>query len=85
MNKTFKNNWILFLTIMAGLVIGSFIGTTFGDFKYFQWLNYGNEFGLTTPLILDLDIINLQFAFSFRFTIAGILGIILAVIIYKKF
>ena len=45
---------------------------------------YGQTFGLTKPLVLDLQVLTLQFALTFRFTIAGILGIVIAFLIYRK-
>ena len=74
-----KNNWTCFLLILAGIVIGGFIGNLFDS----SWLNYGQTFGLTNPLILDLGIICLTFALTIKITIASIIGIIIGIIIYR--
>lgn len=74
-----KNNWVCVLLIMAGIVIGGFIGSLFPS----TWLNYGQSFGLTQPLVLDLGILSVTFGLSIRLTIAGIIGIGLAIIIYR--
>ncbi len=74
-----KNNWVCVLLIMAGIVIGGFIGSLFPS----TWLNYGQSFGLTQPLVLDLGILSVTFGLSIRLTIAGIIGIALAIIIYR--
>ncbi len=74
-----KNNWACFLLILAGIVIGGFIGSLFPD----TWLNYGQSFGLSSPLILDLGILSITFGLSIRITIASILGIAVAVVIYR--
>lgn len=74
-----KNNWACFLLIMAGIVVGGFIGSLFPT----TWLNYGQSFGLTQPLVLDLGILSITFGLSIRLTIAGILGIALAIVIYR--
>lgn len=74
-----KNNWACFLLIMAGIVIGGFIGSLFPS----TWLNYGQSFGLTQPLVLDLGILSLTFGMSIKLNIAGIIGIALAIIIYR--
>lgn len=84
MNKT-KGFGLIAIVLMSGLVIGGFIGTYLQTLPYCEWLGYGKTFGFASPLVLDLDIINLQFGLSIRFTISGILGMILAVLIYKKF
>ena len=42
------------------------------------------QFGLTSPLVLDMGVLVLNFGLTIKFTIAGIIGIILAVVIYRK-
>lgn len=74
-----KNSWACFLLIMAGIVIGGFIGSLFPS----TWLNYGQSFGLTQPLVLDLGILSVTFGLSIKLNIAGIIGIALAIIIYR--
>ncbi len=74
-----KNNWACFLLILAGIVIGGFIGSLFPS----TWLNYGQSFGLSQPLVLDLGILSVTFALSIKITIASILGIAAAVVIYR--
>lgn len=74
-----KNNWACFLLILAGIVIGGFIGNLFPS----TWLNYGQTFGLVNPLVLDLGILCITFALTIKITIASIIGIVIAVIIYR--
>ena len=49
-----KNNWALFLMILAGIVIGGFIGWLTKDVSFLSWLNFGQSFGLSNPIVLDL-------------------------------
>ena len=79
-----KNVWIFALVMAAGLVLGGFIGTIFENIPYCSWLNYGKTFGLDQPVVLNLDIIVLSFSFSLKFTISGIIGMIIAIFVYKK-
>ena len=74
-----KNNWACFLLILAGIVIGGFIGNLFPS----TWLNFGQTFGLSNPLVLDLGIMTITFALTIKITIASILGIVIALIIYR--
>ena len=74
-----KNNWSCFLLILACIVIGGFIGSLFPN----SWLNYGQSFGLSSPLVLDLGILCITFGLSIKITIAGILGVALGIIIYR--
>ena len=78
-----KNSWALLLMILAGVVLGGFIGQLASKVSFLSWLNYGPTFGLSQPLVLDLGILVLTFALTIKITIAGILGIILAIIIYR--
>lgn len=78
-----KNVWALFLLILAGIVIGGFIGTLTQGISGLSWLNYGQTFGFTSPLTLDLGILVITFALTIKITIASIIGIIIAIIIYR--
>ena len=78
-----KNNWALLLMILAGVVLGGFIGQLASNVSFLSWLNYGQTFGLSNPLVLDFGILVLTFGLTIKITIAGILGIVLAVIIYR--
>jgi hypothetical protein len=78
-----KNNWALLLMVLAGIVIGGFIGQLASGVSALSWLNYGQTFGLSDPLVLDLGILVLTFALTIKITIAGILGIVLAIVIYR--
>ena len=74
-----KNNWACFLMILAGIVIGGFIGNLFPT----TFLNYGQVFGLSNPVVLDLGIIVLTFGLTIRITIASVIGIILAILCFR--
>lgn len=77
-----KNNWALFLLLLAGIVIGSFIAQATAGISALSWLNYGQKFGLTHPFTLDLGVLVLTFALSINITIGSIIGILIAIIIY---
>lgn len=74
-----KNGWTCLLLLLAGIVLGGFLGNAAPD----SFLNFGQTFGLTSPVILDLGILSITFAFTIRITIASILGIIVALFIYR--
>ena len=48
------------------------------------WLSYGQEFGLSSPLVLDLGVIKLTFAIAFKINIASIIGVIISMFIYRR-
>lgn len=78
-----KNGWALFLLILTGIVLGGFIGNLASGVSWLGWLNYGQTFGLTSPLIFDLGILVLTFGLTIRITIASIIGVLLAILIYR--
>lgn len=79
-----KNIWILLIFILSGLVVGGLLGDLASKVDFLWWLGYGESFGLTSPLELDLSIMKITFALAFKINIASIIGLILAVFIYKK-
>ncbi|MBO5093068.1 MAG: DUF4321 domain-containing protein [Lachnospiraceae bacterium] len=75
-----KNNWTCFLLILAGLVVGGLIGNVFpAD----SWINYGQTFGLSSPVVLDLGIICLTFGMSIKITVASLIGIVIGIVVYR--
>ena len=78
-----KNVWVLIILMLAGIVIGGFIGTLTQNVEGLSWLNYGQSFGLDSPIVLNLGIIVFTFGLSIKITIASILGLILATVIYR--
>ena len=79
-----RNNIAFIFVMLSGLVIGGFLGQLSSTIPALSFLNYGQEVGLTNPLTLDLIIIKLQLGLSLKFTIAGIIGMIISIFIYRK-
>lgn len=69
------------LLILTSVIIGTILGKAFSG--YFPILNYGESIGFG-PATLDLGIFTLTFGFSANLTVAGIIGILIAIIAYKK-
>lgn len=78
-----KNGWALFLLLLAGVVLGGFIGELVGSVPALSWLNYGQSFGLTSPVILDIGVLVLTFGLTIYISIASIIGVLLAILIYR--
>lgn len=74
-----KNYWVLLIMVLCGLVIGGFIGS----YIPWEWLNYGTQFGLTSPILLNLGIITITFGLTINITIASIIGVIIAIFAYR--
>ncbi len=78
-----KNNWTLFILILAGIVLGGFLGNLADGISWLSWLNYGQSFGLQNPIVLELGILVLTFGLNIKITIAGIVGIIIGILVYR--
>lgn len=78
-----KSILILLVFILAGLVIGGLLGELTKGIDFLWWLGYSQSFGLSTPLQLDLSIIQLTFAITFRLNIASIIGMLIGIILYR--
>ncbi len=79
-----KSFWILLIFLLSGLVIGGLLGEIASKIDFLWWLAYGENFGLSQPLQLDLSVIKVTFSLMFRINIASILGMTLAIYIYRK-
>ncbi len=79
-----KNIWILILFILCGIVVGGLLGELAGKVDFLWWLSYGQNFGLEDPITLNLQVISLTFALMLKINISSIIGMVLAIFIYKK-
>ena len=79
-----KNAWIVILFIFAGLVIGGLLGQVASQVDWLSWLAYGQTFGIQDPFILDMNVLSLTFAFSIQINIASLIGLAIAIFLYKK-
>ena len=78
-----KSGWILVVLILSGLVIGGLLGELAAKVDFLWWLGYSQTFGLTSPMQLDLNVIQLTFAITFKISIASIIGMVAGIFIYK--
>ena len=74
-----KWNWTLVLLVLIGFVIGRFIGTYFEG----TGLNYGQAFGLSEPVALDLGFILVTFGLKIQINIASVIGVIISLVVYR--
>ena len=79
-----KNGWVLLIMLLSGIVLGGFIGMLTANVSGLSWLNYGQSFGLENPIVLDLGPLILTFGLTIHISIASILGVVIAIIIYRK-
>ncbi len=79
-----KNACIVILFIFAGLVIGGLLGQVASQVDWLSWLAYGQTFGIQNPFVLDMNVLSLTFAFSIQINIASIIGLAIAIFLYRK-
>ena len=72
-------NWLLVCLVLIGFVLGTVLAQVFSG----SFLNYGQVFGLTNPVELDMGFLVLTFGLKFHITIAGIIGVLLAFVVYR--
>ena len=79
-----KNIWILLVFLLSGLVIGGLLGEVALKVSWLEWLGYRQEFGFATPIELNLNVIRITFGLMFDISISSIVGMAIAIFIYRK-
>ena len=78
-----KNFWILLIMLLAGIVLGGFMGQLANGISWLNWLNFGQAFGLDSPLVINFGILIITLGLTIKITMASIIGIAIALIIYR--
>ena len=78
-----KNFWILLIMLLSGIVLGGFIGNLAQGVAGLSWLNFGQSFGTDAPIVLNFGILVLTFGLSIKITMASIIGVIIAILVYR--
>ena len=79
----YKNCWVLLLLMLAGVVLGGFIGNLAQGVSWLSWLNFGQSFGLDSPLVVNFGILVITFGINIKVTMAGIIGVAAALMTYR--
>lgn len=79
-----RNFWILLVFLLSGLVIGGLLGEIASKVDWLWWLSYGENFGISSPIELDLNVIRITFGLMFKINISSIIGMGIAIFIYRK-
>ncbi len=82
MSRTRISGFLLLL-LLAGIVLGGFIGQLAEGISWLCWLNFGESFGLKDPIVLNLGILVITFGLSIKITMASIIGVIIAIITFR--
>lgn len=75
--------WVLAIVVVAGAMLGSVFADAVGQFTYLAPLGHSVAFGIASPVTLDLRVLTLTLGFVVRLNLAIILGIIVAVYLFR--
>ena len=78
-----KNFWVLLLLMLAGIVLGGFIGNATSGIAGLSWLSFGQSFGLDSPLVLNFGILVITFGLTIKITMASIIGMVIALLVFR--
>ena len=78
-----KNFWILLIMLLAGIVLGGFMGQLANGISWLSWLNFGQSFGLDSPLVINFGILVITLGLTIKITMASIIGNAIALINYR--
>ena len=75
---------ILILGALIGSVIGEVIGILFPGGFLEKIFSRGLNPGLSPPAVLDLKVLTLTFGVTMKVNLASLVGIVLALLVYRK-
>jgi hypothetical protein len=80
---------VIVLAVVVGLVLGSLLGELVADFvgpgALRDVLVRGPSIGITPPATLDLRLLSLTLGIVFKVNVVGILGILVALLLVRRF
>lgn len=79
-----KKFWLFLIFLFSGIILGGLLGELATNVSWLSWLSYGDTFGLKEPFVLDVSILQLTFSMMISLNVASIIGMIIAIIIYRK-
>jgi hypothetical protein len=80
-----KNSYFIFF-MLIGAISGSLIGELLGEnINALRFLKNTYTIGMSTPMLIDLKVLSVTFGLNFNVNIMSIIGIVLAIILYRKY
>lgn len=81
-----KSKGMVLFIILLGAISGNFIGDILGNsVKTLSFLKITYPIGTSSPLVLNLKVVKLTLGIDFSMNLMGIVGIILAIVLYRKY
>jgi hypothetical protein len=80
-----RNPYFIFF-ILIGAISGSLIGELLGDnINALKFLKNTYTIGMSSPMLIDFKVLAVTFGINFNINIMSIIGIVLAIILYRKY
>ncbi len=70
--------------VLVGIVVGTFVGSICKGVNGLSWLAYGVDFGMNSPLNLNLGVVQLTFGIDVNLTLSVVIFILLSLLIGRK-
>ena len=78
-----KRTWLNLFLILVGVVFGTMIAHFTKDISFLSWLAFGQNFGTSAPVTLNLGIMSLTLGITIDISVAVVLCIALSLIVGK--
>jgi len=85
-----RNPWLLVVLLLAGALIGGFVGEFLSRYPYFTWISFGGTngyrelFGFSFTPLIDSGTLRLGFDVALRINAGSILGMIISILIFLR-
>lgn len=81
--RTRAPRWVLAVVIVAGAMLGNVFADAVGQFTYLAPFGHSVAVGIDPPFRLDLRVLTLTLGFTVRLNLSIVLGIILAIYLFR--
>ncbi len=76
-----KKIWLNLLLVCIGVVLGTLAAKLCDGVPALSFLGFGMDFGISEPLVLDLQVLTITFGLMLHINVATILFVILSLVI----
>lgn len=85
MKSTGKTSYFFIFIVLLGALTGSLLGETLSQIPALSFLGKVYNIGMSQPVILNLKVMVLTFGINLSMNVMSIVGIIVAIILYRKY
>lgn len=78
-----RNFWLNLFLILIGIVMGTMIAHFTKDISFLSWLAFGESFGTSAPVTLDLGVMTFTIGVSLEISVAVVLAVALSLLVGK--